>query len=144
MSDLSDARENARDRLAEELRNGNVDACLIPWIELLNAIPGVTTAYSCEGHGGERSAHAYVILLLDRELIEAFYLWRGIFIKDAPFPVSLDFQYVPDKYGFIQERVWVNGDPDYIGEDCLTMFAYLTTFLQYISRMVYKGQHDGN
>jgi hypothetical protein len=138
-----DARQVARKTLETELVEGLVDEELIPFLERLNDIPGVTTEYSCQGHKGDSSPNAYVILILDREIAEAFYLWRGVFIRDAPIPASLDFRYLQDKKGVLQERVWVNGDIDHIGEDCCGLFVYLVVFLTEISRMTKGRVHDG-
>lgn len=140
---MRDASQVARATLAKELEAGLVDEELIPFLERLNEIPGVTTEYSCQGHKDERSPHAYVILILDHEITEAFYLWRGIFIRDAPIPATLEFKYEQDKRGVLQERVWVNGGIDHIGEDCCVLFVYLVVFLKEISRMTKGRAYDG-
>ena len=129
--EIGAAKVEALQRLAEEIAAGRVDAHLAPFLHSLNRIPGVATEYSCHGHSEVSSPVAFVILALAERHSQRLYENRKEFLKNAPFQMSLEFKYlrVP-KSTDVEERVWIGGDLDHIGEDCLPMFHYLTEFLR--------------
>lgn len=127
------------ERLQREIEAGEVDKCVIPWLGRLNEIPGVATNYSCEGHRDIGSPMSYVVLTLSKDLSAALFVWKYVFLHNAPFPVEVEFRYRGPTEGELEERVWINGDVDHIGEDCLPMFSYLTIFLKNINCVSEKG-----
>jgi hypothetical protein len=52
---------------------GNPDPSMIPWCEKINALPGICTLQSCQGHeNGERGTAGHLWLWLDEEKARAF------------------------------------------------------------------------
>jgi len=52
----------------KEKRNGNIDADIIPVLDKLNAIKGLATLYSCQGHLDK--PNSYIVIKFSKELSE--------------------------------------------------------------------------
>jgi hypothetical protein len=45
-------KQDLLDQLCVEVQSGEVDLSVIPYLERINAVPGVVTEWSCYGHAG--------------------------------------------------------------------------------------------
>ncbi len=75
--------------LAEALRENNVDAEMVPWLSLLNELPGVCTTQCCAGHPERDLSWGYISLRMTGRLHRLFEahqlgnLWLKGWMRDA-------------------------------------------------------------